>query len=975
MKTEGIKNIKEYEIIREMPIDELNSTGILLKHKKTGAKIALLSNDDNNKVFTIGFRTPVSDDTGVPHIIEHSVLCGSKHFPVKDPFMELAKGSLNTFLNAMTYPDKTVYPVASCNDKDFQNLMHVYMDAVFFTNIYEKEEIFKQEGWHYELNNPNDELIYNGVVYNEMKGAFSSMDSVLDRAVMHSLFPDTGYQYESGGDPNHIPELKYSQFLDFHSRYYHPSNSYIYLYGDMDMEEKLRWIDGEYLSKYDYLDIDSHIDLQKPFDKLRVDTIDYPITDSESEKDNTALAYNTVIGTCLDKELYLAFQILDYALMGMPGAPLKQAVLDTGIGKDVYSIYENGIYQPFFSIIAKYANGEQREQFMSVINSALKKIAEDGIDKKSLEAGLNNLEFKYREADFGGYPKGLMYGLQMFDSWLYDENAPFMHIMAGETYGSLREKIETDYFEELIKKYLLDNTHSSMVVLRPKKGLTAIKENKLRQKLAEYKESLTEEQIGELILKTKELEKYEEEPSSKEQLEKIPLLKISDINPKPRKIDYEIVDGAVPICHSEIFTSGVSYVTLAFEQNEIPKDYIPYLGLLKAILSYVDTEQYTYVDLSNEINIHMGSVDFSCQVYRSSCDTKKYRFMSEFNFKCLTKKLPKAFELCESILLHSKFDDYKRIREIIGELKSKLQLGLNERGDLAASLRAMSYYAEPYYIRELYSGIEFYKFVEYIDKNYESKKEEISDNLANIIKYIFRKENLIVNHTGSGESLDLVKSWINEITEKFSKAAKIKQDIGYKPAILNEGFKTSASIQYVTRSGNYTKKGYSYNGSLLVLKNIMSCEYLWNNIRVKGGAYGCGNSYTRQGDVIFTSYRDPNIAETDRVYREASDYIRKFTADEREMTKFIIGTINSIDTSLTPSEAGRRNFNIYMSDTTYEQLKEEREQILNTTESDIRECAPLVEAALDDNCICVIGNEGKIEKERILFRETKNLFE
>ncbi len=980
MKSDKISQIKEYEIIKEQNIDELNSYAYLLKHKKTGARIVLLSNDDKNKVFTIGFRTPVNDDTGVPHIIEHTVLCGSKNFPVKDPFMELVKGSLNTFLNAMTYPDKTVYPVASCNDKDFMNLMHVYMDAVFNPNIYEHEEIFKQEGWHYELEDKDGELSYNGVVYNEMKGAFSSMESVLDRDILHSLFPDTTYGYESGGDPDHIPELSYMEYLDFHRRYYHPSNSYIYLYGDMDMEENLEFIDREYLGKYDYLKIDSEVKLQKPFEKMKTDVFDYPIMDSESEGNNTALAYNTVVGTSLDKELYLAFQVLDYALMGMPGAPLKQAILDSGIGKDVYSVYDNGIYQPYFSIIAKYANEDQKDLFVNVIKDTLKKIVSDGLDKKSLEAAVNNLEFRYREADYGRFPKGLMFGLQMFDSWLYDENEPFMHIVAGETYAGLRDKIQTGYFEDLIEKYLLDNTHASLVILRPKRGLTGIKEQKLKEKLQAYKEGLDEKEIGMLVLKTKELFEYQEKQSTKEQLTTIPLLKISDIEKNPLPITIEQADGDLNMFHNDIFTNGISYVTLAFKHNEIPERYIPYLGLLRAMLSYMDTEDYPYADLSNEINMHMGSLDFASQIYRSSANPDKYNFTSELNFKVLSEKLPKAFEICESVILRSKFDDFKRMKEILEELKSKLQTGINERGDSAASLRTMAYYSKPHYIRELYSGIEFYKFVENLNKNFDNKKEEIQTMLEETVKYIFRKENLFVNHTGSRESMQLVKKWAEELKEKCNNAEKTEDMCSKKPdeclnGKLNEGFKTSAGIQFVARSGNYMSKGLKYTGTLSVLRNVMNTEYLWKNIREKGGAYGCGNSYSRQGDVTFTSFRDPNLADTNAVFEKAAEYIKDFTTDERGMTKFIIGTISTIDTPLTPSEYGTRNFTLYMSDITYEQLQKERNEILSATEEDIRNCAGYIEAALETKYICAVGNAGKIEEDADLFSVTEDLYE
>ncbi|MGN0384024.1 MAG: insulinase family protein, partial [Eubacterium sp.] len=606
-RNKKLNNLSQYEVLRHDIIEELESDAWLLRHKKSGARLALLSNDDDNKVFNIGFRTPVDNDTGIAHCMEHSVLCGSRHFPVKDPFIELAKGSLNTFLNAMTYPDKTVYPVASCNDKDFQNLMHVYLDAVFYPNIYEHEEIFMQEAWHYELDNPEDDLKINGVVYSEMKGAFSAVDSVHERMVLHSLFPDITYKNESGGNPDNIPDLTYEDFLEFHKCYYHPVNSYICLYGDMDMIEKLEWLDREYLSKFDKIDIKSEIELQKPFNKMQIEKTSYSITQKESLENNSMISYNAVIGTSLDKNLSYAFQVLDYALMSMPGAPLKQAILDASIGSDVYGIYDNGIRQPFYAITAKNANEKDAEKLVEVIKQCLNKIIKTGLDKKSLEAGLNSLEFKYREADYGRYPKGLMYVLEMFDSWLYDENEPFMHLKTNETFQFLHESIDTGYYENIIKEYLINNTHTSLVIITPERGLTAQREEQLANRLSEYKNGLNEKQIYDIINKTIKLRKYQEEPSSLEELETIPILDVSDIKKEARPITYKLSNiKDIPVCYTDIFTNGIGYVNLSFNCNDLRTDLIPYVGLLKSVLGFMDNESYSYSDFANEVNINMG---------------------------------------------------------------------------------------------------------------------------------------------------------------------------------------------------------------------------------------------------------------------------------------------------------------------------------------------------------------------------------
>ena len=457
-KNNFLKCQKEYELIEARELPDIASYGYLMKHRKSKARLFLIENQDENKVFNICFRTPAPDDTGVPHILEHSVLCGSKKFPAKDPFVELVKGSLNTFLNAMTYPDHTMYPVASCNDKDFQNLMDVYMDAVLNPNIYKREEIFRQEGWSYSLEDPEKDIIYNGVVYNEMKGAFSSADDMLYREILNSLFPDTSYANESGGDPESIPDLKYEEFLEFHRKYYHPSNSYIYLYGNMDMEEKLLWLDREYLSHYDFLSVSSEIFEQKPFTQIREVEKSYSISDGENEQDNAFLSYNVVIESILKKEINLTFNILEYVLISAPGAPLKKALIDAGIGKDVYGGFQADTRQTIFSIVAKNTNIEEKERFLSIIEETLKKLVNEGIDKDALEAAINYLEFSYREADFGRSPKGLIFGIQAIGTWIYDESEPFQKLELNQLFPLMKEKINTRYFEECIQKYLLENS-------------------------------------------------------------------------------------------------------------------------------------------------------------------------------------------------------------------------------------------------------------------------------------------------------------------------------------------------------------------------------------------------------------------------------------------------------------------------------------------------------------------------------------
>ncbi|OUP86153.1 peptidase M16 [Lachnoclostridium sp. An169] len=973
----SIYDLTAYEVLQTADLSDLKSRGILLKHKKSGARVLLMENDDENKVFAIGFRTPPSDSTGVPHIMEHSVLCGSKAFPVKDPFVELVKGSLNTFLNAMTYPDKTVYPVASCNDKDFQNLMHVYMDAVFYPNIYEHDEIFRQEGWSYKLDDPDGELTVSGVVYNEMKGAFSSPEGVLDRVILNSLFPDTSYANESGGDPEVIPDLTYEQFLDFHRKYYHPSNSYIYLYGDMDMEEKLRWLDENYLSDFGKIEVDSEIGYQQPFAEMKEIVQEYSIASDENEEDNTYLSYNKVIGTSLDEKLYLAFQILDYALLSAPGAPLKKALTDAGIGKDILGSYDNGVYQPVFSVISKNANMEQKEEFVRVIEDTLRGIVENGIDKKALRAGINYHEFRFREADFGNYPRGLMYGLQLFDSWLYDDSKPFIHMQAIPTFDFLKEQVETGYFEDLIQKYLLDNTHSAVVIIRPEKGRTARMDHEFAEKLKVYKESLSPEEVQKLVDDTKELEAYQEEESSQEDLAKIPVLGREDISREIAPVYNEEKEiGGVKMIHHNVETNGIGYVTLMFDLSGISEELLPYVGMLQSVLGIIDTNNYGYGELFNEINVHTGGIGTSLELYTDVTKVKEKEFRATFEMKgkALYPEMDVLFAMMREILMESKLDDEKRLKEILAMLKSRLQMSFTSSGHTTAALRALSYTSPIAKFKDDTDGIGFYEVVKAIEEDFDGHKEKMIRNLKMIAEKIFRADNLMISYTSAEEGIAPAAEAFEKIRNTLHTGEKGPET----PCVIhcvkrNEGFKTSSKVQYVARVGNFIDGGAEYTGALQILKVILSYDYLWQNIRVKGGAYGCMSNFNRIGEGYLVSYRDPNLKKTMEVYEGVVDYLKNFNVEDRDMNKFIIGTISNIDRPMNPAAKGNRSMNLYMNHVTEEMIRTEREQILTAQQKDIRALADVLQALLDADLLCVIGGEEKIEEAKDMFMEIKNL--
>ena len=969
-----IHDLAEYEILDEHRVEDVQSDGFILRHKKSGARIAILSNNDDNKVFYIGFRTPPEDETGVPHIIEHTTLCGSKKFPVKDPFIELAKGSLNTFLNAMTYPDKTVYPVASCNDQDFKNLMDVYLDAVFNPNITKYEEIFKQEGWHYELTGRDDELKINGVVYNEMKGAYSSPDEVLSSQIYRSLFPDNTYSKDSGGNPEYIPKLTYEAYLDFYHKYYHPSNSYIYLYGDMDVVERLEWLDKEYLSLYDYKKVNSEINKQPAFDEIKNVEAQYSITMDDSQENKTYLSYNRVVGDSLDEMLYQAFDVLDYALVSSPGAPVKQALIDAGIGDDVYGSYDAGILQPVFSFVAKNANASQADEFENIIENTLKEVVKTGINKEALLAGINSSEFKFREADFGQFPKGLLFGLNCLDSWLFDDMKPFIHLECLGTFAKLRKAVDTDYFEKLIQEYLLDNTHGSSVTVKPKRGLGNEREEALAKELSDYKASLSDEEIKKLIEDTEHLKKYQEEPSSDEDLRKLPMLTRADMkkNAMPfSNIEDELLD--VKVVRHDIESNGIDYISFLFDAGDFAQSELGYLGFFTNALGLVSTEKYSYTDLANATNIYTGGISTGTASHPDIKDRNNFVFKFEVKLKVLEKNLDKALELMEQMLLSSDFTDTKRLGELVAQIKARLQANLSSSGHLVAAMRSMSSFSRYALYQDELKGVAFYRSICHIEKELSESPKSVSDKLAAIAKKLFARNRMLISFTGNNEAYGNAKPSLEKVIAGFDKMSAVGNQAEVHFNTAKEAFIDASQIQYVAKTGDFICEGYEYTGALRLLRIILSYDYLWINVRVKGGAYGCMNTFLRSGESYFVSYRDPNLSDTLDVYDRIPEYIKSFSPDERDMTKYIIGTFSALDTPMNPEAKGSRSLSAYLEGITYEQIQKERNEILNAQPEDIRRLADLVEAVLKKDSICVIGNENMIKESAGLFENVEKL--
>ncbi|MCQ2009630.1 insulinase family protein [Sporolactobacillus sp. STSJ-5] len=969
------KVVHGFRLLHTDTIQDIHSEAYVFEHEKSGARLLFLKNDDDNKVFSISFRTPPENNTGVFHILEHSVLCGSDKYPVKEPFVELLKGSLNTFLNAFTFSDKTMYPVASKNDKDFQNLMDVYLDAVFHPNIYKYKEILQQEGWHYELEKADDPIHYKGVVYNEMKGAFSSPEGLLMRANQNSLFPDTSYGYESGGDPLYIPDLTYDYFLQCHKKYYSPANSYIYLYGNMDIEEKLAYLDQAYLAGYDRIEVDSSIAVQKPIGKINEIIKEYPVLPDADLNDKTYLSMNFAVSTSTDPETYLAFDILDYLLLDSPAAPLKKAILDAGIGQDVFGSYDNSILQPFFSVNVKNANESQKEAFKKVVFDTLRTFVKDGLDKKQIEAAINVKEFQLREADYGSMPKGLIYSIMSMDSWLYDED-PFIHLKFESTLAKIKQALTSNYFEALIEKYLINSNHQTFVTIAPSKTIAEKEAKKVEAALADAKQKLDAEGVQQIIDETKKLKERQSSADTPEDLRKIPTLALSDVERKAEDLPLKetAIDDVKTLYH-DLESNKIAYVNLYFDATAVPADQISCLTLLQEVLGKVDTEKYAYSDLVSEINIQTGGIDFDNQTFSDKSDDDAYAPKFSVKTKVLVEKLPQAFALIHEILYHSKFDNAARIREIVKEIKSRVEMSFNQNGQSVVVRRLGSYFSQAAAYSEKLRGLDFYQFISDLDKNWDARIDQLSDTFASLAKQLFTKTALTASVTGNSELLSAVEKQFSTLDLQTQSAPGRSSNQLPAPEAKNEGLMTSSKVQYAAKGANFKSLGFDYTGKLQVLKKILSLDYLWNQVRVMGGAYGCGLALESAGNMIFWSYRDPNLKETLAIYDEAAKFAESFDADDFEMTKYIIGTLSDLDTPLTPRGKGSMADAQYFKNITQADVQETRDNVLDTKLSDIQAFGKLLKKVTDQGLVCVLGNEGKIQENKDLFQSCINIFD
>ncbi len=905
--------------------------------------------------------------------MEHSVLCGSDKYPLKDPFVELLKGSLNTFLNAMTWPDKTMYPVASRNDQDFKNLMSIYMDAVLHPNIYKTDKILKQEGWHYELDRPDGEIIYNGVVYNEMRGAFSDPDTVLEHAMTRALYPGTTYEVVSGGDPMFIPDLTYDQFIAFHQRYYHPANSFILLYGDMDFTERLNWLDEAYLSKYDAIDPKTDIPKTQSFTAVKRVECSYNVAAGE-EEGHSVFQYARAMDNLFDPVGYLAFQVLGYALLNAPGAPIKKALLDAGIGDDIYGGYDSGYREPDFTVTAKGTDPKDFDRFLSIIDEVLKKVVKDGIPKKTLYAGIHNIEFSLREADFGRMPRGLVYCFGMMDTWLHDETKALIHLQYDESFKKLKALVETDYFEKLVEKELLENPHGTAILMKAKSGIAEENDGKIKEKLAAYKASLSKEEIEALIEDTKALKAYQEAPDSEEAIRSIPLLKLEDVEEAPKEFKTEemTLAGEKLLFH-EIPTNGIGYAGFRFSLSKVPLEDFEYAGFLKNLYTLLSTKSHTYGELSDEISLKTGGIGFAAMTLAPEDGAMPLVERMNVTARFLEADTADAIALLREILTETVFSDRNRVREVLGELRSGLQESLVARGDSTASRRVLSYSTAKAAEDEALGGLDYFRFLDRLEKQYEENADRTIEKLQEVAAKIFTKDNVLVSFTGSRSGLDAFKPAAEALLNALPSRELPDADRTFAFEKKNEGLKTSSMVQYTAIGGNFKKYGYGYTGAYLVLRTILGFDYLWMNLRVKGGAYGCGSQFLKNGDVVFTSFRDPNLKETLGIYRAIPAYIRGLEIGPRDMTKYILGTFGAMDMPMQPSMEGETATTLYEQGTTDEMRLATRREVLHCTLEDLHALADPIEKVLSEDAYCTVGGETKVAENEALFTTVSTL--
>jgi len=953
-----------FKLEQKQFIKELDGEGFLFRHEKSGARLLKVVSQDDNKVFSVAFKTPPPDDTGLPHIMEHSVLNGSENFPVKSPFDVLLQGSLKTFLNAMTSSDFTIYPVASRNDKDFSNLMSVYLDAVFKPLLHKDPKIFKQEGWHYELESAESPLVYKGVVYNEMKGAFSAPQTQLAFLINKALFPDNHYGNSSGGNPEAIPQLTYEQFKAFHQKYYHPANSYIYLYGNGDMANELSFINEKYLSTVEKITVDSQIPLQKALAEPKVVNGQYGLPEGAPTQGKTFIARNSVFGLNTDQELSIALDILAEALVNHQAAPLRVALQKAGIGQDV-SARVASVQQPVFGITVTNAEAKDLDAFNRIYQETLQDVVNKGFDRTTLEGIINLQEFQLREGR--GSFTGILGAMMASSGWMFADN-PFLSLSFNKELTAIRAKLDQRYFENLLEKVLLDNPHVCIAVMEPKPGLEKELATETERKLVDIKARMSPDEIAALVKQTKDLLDYQKREDTPEALKTIPLLEISDIEKKQEDLPLTHDRLAnTPLFYFNTFTKEIVYLDLYFDASAIDQDLIPYVQLYNELVGLMSTDKYTYGDLENQINLHTGGISTRLDTLAINREDGQFKPYLIVRSKAMPDKLSALADLITQELLHSKWDDEARLKEILLRTKAQFEQRLAYNGLGIAMTRIGSYLFDQSAYRDLISGYGYYQFLKNILEQPDLKL--IASKLHAIQNKLINQAGLKLGVTCQDEQLKVVREVLPAMLAEFPKEDFKPVKYVFVKDALNEGFQDASKVQYVLKGANYKALGYQYSGKMEVLSQLLSTVYLQNTIRVQGGAYGGFAIMDDTGLLTFASYRDPNLKKTVENYMGASQFLTELKLDERELRRLIIGTISERDYPLNPGQKGYVAVRRYLRGDSLEKLQQERDEILATTLEDLKGYAKMVKDVMDQNILCVVGNEKKIEEDKALFKK------
>ena len=948
------KHIQGFTVTKEKELPELSAVLYQMTHDKTGLGLVWLKRDEENKTFGIAFETLPWDDTGVFHILEHSVLCGSDKYPVKEPFVELMKSSMNTFLNAMTFQDKTMYPIASRNDKDFVNLMRVYLDAVFCPLIYSKPEIFYQEGWHYELDEQGN-ASYKGVVFNEMKGAYASADRQVHSRLNRILFPDSPYGYESGGDPVSIPDLTYEAFIDSHRRFYAPSNAYVFLDGDMDIEKILGIINDEYLCKYDRTERMAPPVMQ-PAVAGRFEG-EYELAPGENLEGKMRLSFGKVIGTFADREKLIATEILARVLCGTNQSPLPKAILSAGLAEEVKMGVNDGMLQPWLMLDIKNIKEENLAAVEEMVSSKLRELAEKGLDHAQLEAVMANTEFKLRERDFGYYPQGLIFGFNVMESWLYG-GEPEANLEVGDLFVELKRKMDAGYFEALIRELLLDNPHSAKVTLRPSYTAGEARREAEAKRLAAETGAWTGEDKASVAARQEKLLAWQNSQDTPEMLATIPQLALEDIPAQPEQIPTEVATlSGIPVITHDLNAGGIVYANLYFDADSCNEEELSYLAFACNLLGKMDTASHSAEEIINKTRLLCGDFRVAPAVYTVGGDPANVTTKLSVGFSALEANLSAALELVTEVITGSVFAD-EAVHNILRQTKMQAFQKCVMAGHAVGFGRLAAQTSPGGVADECTGGVTYHEWLKAREENWDFAA--MNEKLSALLQRLINRNGLTVSVTGAtaGETAALAEKLANALP-----AGKLLPKADIKPwGKRKEGIVIPADVTFAVMGGNVKSAGGEASGQLQLAAQIISLGYLWNVIRVQGGAYGAGMVARDTGLTTCHSYRDPNGAGSVESYRGCASFLRDMASQTADFTGFIIGAVANASPLMTPKTKGQVGDKFYFTRTTWEDRCRTRQELLGATASDLLAIADILEKTVNDGGICMVGGKEKLAK-------------